>query len=87
MSAEPLLTVENVSLTIGGYLILNDVNLQVASSEIVALIGPNGAGKSTFMKILAGDLEPDAGVVSRPEKTSVLRKSSTPSRTFASSTW
>lgn len=65
MSAEPLLTVENVSLTLGGYLILNDVNLQVASSEIVALIGPNGAGKSTLARIALGLIRPDRGRVWR----------------------
>lgn len=32
------------------------------------------AGKSTFMKILSGDLEPDAGTISRPKKTSVLKQ-------------
>lgn len=65
MSAEPLLTVENVSLTIGGYLILNDVNLQVASNEIVALIGPNGAGKSSLARIALGLIRPDRGRVWR----------------------
>ena len=38
------------------------------------LTGPNGAGKSTFMQILSGELEPDAGSVSRPKKTSVLKQ-------------
>lgn len=65
MSVELLLTVENVSLTIGGNSILREVSLQVASSEIVALIGPNGAGKSTLARIALGLLRPDRGQVWR----------------------
>ncbi len=63
MPVETLLTVANVSRAIHGNPILQDVNLQVASSEIVALIGPNGAGKSTLVRIVLGLLRPDSGRV------------------------
>ena len=65
--AEPLLTAENIGLAIRGNPILHDVNLRVATGEIVALIGPNGAGKSTLVRVLLGLLRPDSGRVwSRP---------------------
>ena len=51
-----------------------DVGVNFSEGRRYGLTGPNGAGKSTFMKILSGDLEPDSGVVLRPEKTSVLRQ-------------
>ncbi|HRX72105.1 MAG: zinc ABC transporter ATP-binding protein ZnuC [Candidatus Competibacteraceae bacterium] len=63
MSTEPLLTVENVHFAIRGNPILQAVNLQVSSGEIVALIGPNGAGKSTLVRIVLGLLRPDRGRV------------------------
>jgi zinc transport system ATP-binding protein len=61
--AEPLLTVENVNLAIRGNPILQGVNLQVNTGEIVALIGPNGAGKSTLVRIVLGLIRPDRGRV------------------------
>jgi zinc transport system ATP-binding protein len=64
MSAESLLTVENVNFAIRGNPILQDVNLEVTAGEIVALIGPNGAGKSTLVRIVLGLLRPDSGRVS-----------------------
>lgn len=63
MPVEALLTVANVSLAIRGNPILQDVHLQVAAGEIVALIGPNGAGKSTLVRIVLGLLRPDSGRV------------------------
>lgn len=48
------LRVQNVSVTIGGEKIVDDVNMHVHCGELVALIGPNGAGKSTFLKAVLG---------------------------------
>ncbi|MFO0611803.1 MAG: ATP-binding cassette domain-containing protein [Polyangiaceae bacterium] len=58
----------------GSKRLFENVNVSFTEGRRYGLTGPNGAGKSTFMKILAGELEPDAGVVSRPEKTSVLKQ-------------
>lgn len=63
MPTEPLLTVENIHFAIRGNPILQAVNFQVSSGEIVALIGPNGAGKSTLVRIVLGLLRPDHGRV------------------------
>jgi zinc transport system ATP-binding protein len=63
MSVEPLLTVENVNLTLRNTPILQDVNLRVSPGEIVALIGPNGAGKSTLVRIVLSLIRADSGRV------------------------
>jgi ABC-type sugar transport system ATPase subunit len=58
-----VLRARGVSRTFGAVRALCDVDLNVRASEVHALLGENGAGKSTLVKILAGDLEPTAGVV------------------------
>ncbi len=55
----------DVSLSFGGAPLLDRVNLQIDRGERVCLVGRNGAGKSTLMKIIAGELAPDAGQVFR----------------------
>src|SRR6478672_1561634 len=69
------LQVVSVTKSYGSKKLFEDVNVNFTVGKRYGLTGPNGAGKSTFMKILAGDLEPETGGnVSRPEKTSVLRQ-------------
>ena len=58
---ETLLRVAGVSKTFPGLRALDNVSLQVASGEIVALVGQNGSGKSTLVKVLTGLHEPDPG--------------------------
>lgn len=51
----PLLTAKNVSCSVRGKRLIDDVSLTLRGGRVTALIGPNGAGKSTLLRILAGD--------------------------------
>ncbi|MGN6145984.1 MAG: sugar ABC transporter ATP-binding protein [Mesorhizobium sp.] len=61
--SQPLLTLEGISKRFGATLALNGVRFDLRAGEVHALMGENGAGKSTLMKILAGNIERDAGVI------------------------
>jgi sulfate/thiosulfate transport system ATP-binding protein len=55
--------VESVSRQFGHFAALRDVNLHVASGELVALLGPSGSGKTTLLRIIAGLEVQDKGRV------------------------
>ncbi|CAM3732055.1 anchored repeat-type ABC transporter ATP-binding subunit [Kibdelosporangium persicum] len=57
------LEVENLSVELGGRLVLTGVNLSVDKGELVGLVGPNGAGKTTLLRTLMGLLRPRDGRV------------------------
>jgi len=59
----PLITVQNVDYSVGGPLLLDDVEFSIDSGERIALIGRNGAGKSTLLRLLSGELRPDDGEI------------------------
>ena len=56
-----MLQVTNVGLRFGDKELYKDVNLKFTKGNCYGIIGANGAGKTTFLKILAGDIEPNTG--------------------------
>ena len=60
-----LMSLKDVSLAFGGPAVLDNVSLSVTRGLRAALTGRNGEGKSTLMKVLAGELAPDAGEIVR----------------------
>jgi ATPase subunit of ABC transporter with duplicated ATPase domains len=69
-----MISVSNVTMRYGAKVLFEEVSTTFTPGRRYGLTGPNGAGKSTFMKILAGDLDPQKGNVVRPRKLSVLRQ-------------
>jgi len=51
----------SISKTFGAFTVLKDLNLHVASGELVALLGPSGSGKTTLLRIIAGLEAADPG--------------------------
>jgi phospholipid/cholesterol/gamma-HCH transport system ATP-binding protein len=54
---------EQVSITLGGRLILNDVSVSIKEGEIFCIVGRSGVGKSVMIKQLVGLLHPDGGSI------------------------
>jgi branched-chain amino acid transport system ATP-binding protein len=55
------LSVQNISLSFGGIMALNDVRFDAHEGEILAIIGPNGAGKTSLLNCLNNFYHPDIG--------------------------
>jgi iron complex transport system ATP-binding protein len=58
-----MIEAHNISLSINGHQLLNQVSMQLRPGCFSAVLGKNGAGKSTFLKTLTGELKPDAGEI------------------------
>jgi len=71
-----MISTTGITLSYGERVIFKDVNIKFTPGNCYGLIGANGAGKSTFLKILAGETEPDRGevVVGAGKRIAVLRQ-------------
>ena len=66
-----LIRVQNVTKQFGTQIVLNGVSLELNTGETVGLIGANGSGKSTLFKLIAGELKPDMGTITRSKGLAV----------------
>ena len=71
-----MISVNNVSLSFGKRVLFDEVNINFTKGNCYGVIGANGAGKSTFLKILAGEIEPNKGTVdiTPGERMAVLKQ-------------
>jgi zinc/manganese transport system ATP-binding protein len=60
---DPMVELSQVTVQLGGRIILQDMSLAIHPGEFVVILGPNGAGKSTFLKLLLGLVRPSEGAV------------------------
>src|SRR5277367_6434629 len=73
------LTATNVSVSFGSLVVLDGVSLSIGPRDRTGIIAPNGVGKSTLLQILAGELDPDSGSVTRaPAAATVFRLAQEP---------
>src|SRR5580765_2061624 len=72
VSKKPMISVSNVSMRYGAKILFEEVSTAFTPGKRYGLTGPNGSGKTTFMKLMAGELDPQKGSVVRPRKLSVL---------------
>ena len=66
-----MLTIQGVHKAFGSQEIFDGADLQMNSQDRFALVGPNGAGKSTLFRLILGEHEPDAGVLTFPQHLQV----------------
>ena len=60
---EPLIELKGVSKSFNERTVLNKIDLQVYPGDALVIIGPSGTGKSTILRLIAGLIEPDEGLI------------------------
>ena len=67
--------VQHLTFTLpDGRVLLDDISFRVGEGAKVALVGANGAGKTTLMRLIAGDIQPDAGSITATGGLGVMRQ-------------
>jgi ATPase subunit of ABC transporter with duplicated ATPase domains len=74
-----MIETQGISLQYGKRVLFDEVNIKFNGDNCYGVIGANGAGKSTFLKILAGELDPNRGhvYIEPGKRLAVLRQSHT----------
>ncbi len=63
MSEIPAVSLQGVSFSYGDKPVLEDITLEIADREFLAVVGPNGGGKTTLLKLILGLEKPDRGEI------------------------
>jgi len=60
-----ILAAQDLAVRYGPQVVLKNATLNVHQADRIGLIGNNGSGKSTLLRIIAGEMQPDSGSISR----------------------
>ncbi|MBQ7210401.1 MAG: ABC-F family ATP-binding cassette domain-containing protein [Paludibacteraceae bacterium] len=66
-----MLSVEHLSIEFSSRPLLNDISFLINSHDKIAVVGKNGAGKTTLLRLLAGEINPSKGIISRPQELKI----------------
>jgi len=59
----PIISFENINLSYGSRLILDNINFKINEGQIFGMLGPNGVGKSTIFNLITGLIQPNSGKI------------------------
>lgn len=66
-----ILTIENLCKTYGEKILFSDVNFSLTDGDKIGIVGVNGTGKSTFIKVVAGLVPKDDGIITVGKNTKI----------------
>ena len=69
-----MLKLDDITLGFDGFMVLNNLNLNVDRGELRFLIGPNGAGKTTLLDMLTGKVRPQSGTAIYDDNVDITKQ-------------
>ena len=66
-----MISIDSITVEFGGNALFENVSFLIKEKEKMALIGRNGAGKTTLLKLIAGEISPTRGNISRPKNLTI----------------
>jgi len=66
-----VISINNLTVSFGGFTLLNEINFHVSEKDRIGLVGKNGSGKSTLLKIIVGLNKPSSGQVLKPSDLTI----------------
>jgi ATP-binding cassette subfamily F protein 3 len=67
-----VIEVQNLSYSIGGRILLDELSFYLPANTTIGIVGANGCGKSTLFRLILGDLASDQGMITKPNGAKVV---------------
>ena len=66
-----MISINDLTVSFGGFTLLDSINFHISDGEHIALVGKNGAGKSTILKLIMGVESPTEGRILKPQDITI----------------